>query len=172
MTIEQPEEIKEVRRKRVKVIHRKEWEVVKRWDTAKYKIREDGKLNTWRPTKKTPEVIEKLKEAFALNCTDEEACAYAGIHRDTFYDRVNNDKNFSDKIKMFKQQYLIDVRWVSKKRAMDEKNKDSTEIIFKLDKRYSDKSEVDVGESSLVALAKLAEEGRLKREKSWKSDEE
>lgn len=165
MTTKQPGENKEVRSKRVKVIHRKVWEVVKRWGTAKYKIWKDGKLITWRPTKKTPELMEKLKYAFSINCTDEEACAYAGIHRDTFYDRINNDKDFSDKIKMFKQQYLIDVRWVSKQRAMDVKNKDSTEIVFKIDKRYSDKAEVDVGESSLIAIAKLAEESRLKREK-------
>lgn len=173
MATKQPGEntkLKVERRKRVKVIKRKESSDGKKENNAKYKIRKNGKLNTWRPTKKTPELMEKLKYAFSINCTNEEACAYAGIHPDTFYDRINNDKDFSDKIKMFKQQYLIDVRGVSKKRAMDEMNNDSTKIIFKLDKRYSDKAEIDVGESSLVALAKLAEEDRLKREK-WEKKE-
>lgn len=153
------------RRKRVKVIKRPQNTLWGKEVKAKYKIKEDWKLATWRPTKKTPELMEKLQYAFSINCTNEEACAYAGIHPDTFHDRMNNDKDFSDKIKMFKQQYLIDVRWVSKKRAMDVKNKDSTEIVFKIDKRYSDKAEVDVGETSLIAIAKLAEESRLKREK-------
>ena len=38
-----------------------------------------------RPTVMTDAVIAKLEQAFALGCTDAEACVYAGISRDTLY---------------------------------------------------------------------------------------
>jgi len=38
-----------------------------------------------RPTKMTPEVIAKLEYAFAISCTDQQACIYAEISVDTLY---------------------------------------------------------------------------------------
>ena len=38
-----------------------------------------------QPTKMTPITIGKLDEAFAMGCTDIEACLFAGIHQDTLY---------------------------------------------------------------------------------------
>lgn len=38
-----------------------------------------------RPTVMTPETIKKLEEAFALDCTDTEACFYADIAPSTLY---------------------------------------------------------------------------------------
>jgi hypothetical protein len=45
-----------------------------------------------RPTVMTEEVMRKLEEAFSLDCTDEEACAYAGIGERT-YDHKAAGKN-------------------------------------------------------------------------------
>ncbi|HYW81837.1 MAG TPA: hypothetical protein VFB30_01185 [Spirochaetia bacterium] len=36
-------------------------------------------LPVGRKTVMTPEVVRKLEEAFSMDCTDEEACAYAGV---------------------------------------------------------------------------------------------
>jgi hypothetical protein len=49
---------------------------------------------------------------------------------------------------------------------MNAKNKDSTEILFKVDKSYSDKQDIDVKwEVSLVWIAKAMQQKRLDREK-------
>jgi hypothetical protein len=48
---------------------------------------------------------------------------------------------------------------------MNSRNKDSTEILFKIDDSYKDRKEIDVGETSLVAIAKMMQQKRLDREK-------
>jgi hypothetical protein len=49
-------------------------------------------------SKKTPEVVGKLISAFANGFNISQACVYAEIHRDTYYDWCETDKNFSDKM--------------------------------------------------------------------------
>ena len=61
----------------------------------------------WRPTLFDEETVEKLIEAFKKDATVEEACSYAGIHRDTFYKRLKKDKKFFDKIEDAKQYPFI-----------------------------------------------------------------
>ena len=72
----------------------KEWKLVK----VKYQLKKDWKIMTWRPTRKTPEVLQKLEEAYQYNCTDEEACAYAGIWVSTLQDWKKADEKFSEQI--------------------------------------------------------------------------
>jgi hypothetical protein len=42
-------------------------------------------------TKLTPEVVKKLKEAFAIDCTVVEACFYAEICAKTYYNWINKN---------------------------------------------------------------------------------
>lgn len=48
-------------------------------------------LKTGRPSKMTPEVLNKLEQAFLLGCTDQEACLLADISPNTLnlYQRAN-----------------------------------------------------------------------------------
>ncbi len=48
-----------------------------------------------RPSIMTPEIVGKLIEAFEMDCTIGEACAYADIHRDTYYDWAKKHPQFS-----------------------------------------------------------------------------
>lgn len=43
-----------------------------------------------KPKRDNPETIRKLEEAFALDCTVWEACYYANISQDTYYDLVRD----------------------------------------------------------------------------------
>ena len=52
----------------------------------------------WRPTKFNEETVRKLTEAFKRSATTEEACAYAGITKETFYQRYKKNNEFSDEI--------------------------------------------------------------------------
>lgn len=138
----------------------------KGWTQAKYQLKPDWKIMTWRPTKKTPEVLTKLQEALMKWCTEWEACAYAGIPQKILIDWKNADKEFSEQISHWKEMYIQAIKFVSYERAMNEKNRDSTDILFKVDKRYSDKQDIDVKwEVSLVWIAKAMQQKRLDREK-------
>jgi len=44
----------------------------------------------------TKEVIGKLEQAFALDCTVKEACFFAWIHIDTYYDFLSKNPKYSD----------------------------------------------------------------------------
>lgn len=55
-----------------------------------------------RPTEFTEEVVNKLEQAFALDCTVSEACLYAGISRQTYYNFVDEKADPKSK----KRQYF------------------------------------------------------------------
>jgi len=50
-----------------------------------------------RPTVFTPEVVNKLEGAFALDATVEEACFYAGISRQTYYENIKKQPELADR---------------------------------------------------------------------------
>lgn len=138
----------------------------KGWEQAKYQIKPNGKIMTWKPSKKTPETLSKLQEALMKWCTEWEACAYAWIRQQTLIEWKNDSKEFSEQIDHWKEMYIQALKFVSFQRAMNENNKDATEILFKVDKRYSDKQDIDVKwEVSLVSIAKQMQQKRLDREK-------
>lgn len=56
-----------------------------------------------RPTKITNEIVAKLEEAFRDDLTVEQSCAYAGIHKTTFYRHFSNDDDFATKMQRAKQ---------------------------------------------------------------------
>lgn len=64
------------------------------------------KQNVWRPTKMTDKVVQKLKEAFKIWATTQEACYYANISKTTYYDWLKQNSEFSDEIADSKT-YLI-----------------------------------------------------------------
>lgn len=49
-----------------------------------------------RKTKKDDATVNKLYSAFAIGASVEDACAYARISKQTFYDWCKNDQQFSD----------------------------------------------------------------------------
>lgn len=50
-----------------------------------------------RPTKMTEITVKKLEEAFLLGCTDEEACFYAEISKQTLYNYQDKNPNYIDR---------------------------------------------------------------------------
>lgn len=63
-----------------------------------------------RPTVITSDVLIKLEYAFGIGSSASEACAYAGICRDTFYDYIKNNPDFSDKITDLQANPLLKAR--------------------------------------------------------------
>lgn len=58
----------------------------------------------------TPEVVVKLEHAFAIDSTVEEACSYAEISRDIFYDYLKREPKFSDRIAELRQKPVLAAR--------------------------------------------------------------
>jgi hypothetical protein len=63
-----------------------------------------------RPTVMTDEVLRKLEEAFALGCTDLEACLYADIAKSTFYDYQIANPEFVERKEKLKETPMLKAR--------------------------------------------------------------
>lgn len=60
-----------------------------------------------RPTVINDIVIGKLEEIFSLDGTVLEACFYAGISKDAYYDYLTKHPEFSDRIEALRQQPVL-----------------------------------------------------------------
>lgn len=63
-----------------------------------------------RPTKMTPETVKKLDDAFLLGCTDEEACFYAEISKQTLYNYQDANPEYVDRKERLKQNPFFKAR--------------------------------------------------------------
>lgn len=101
--------------------------------------------NRWRPSKINDISVGKLEEAFKRDATVWEACAYAEISRDTFYDNYNKNKHFSDKIdaaRMFPHIFAKKTLF-ERMKSSDEaiSLKAAIEFLKRRNEDYKDKSE-------------------------------
>lgn len=58
----------------------------------------------------TDEVITRLEQAFSLDCTVEEACFYAGIHSDTYFDWQKKNPEISERLHALKNRPILKAR--------------------------------------------------------------
>lgn len=65
-----------------------------------------------RPTVMTPDVVNKLEQAFSLGATDVEACFYAGISKQTLYDYQAKYPEFTDRKAALKDKLVLKARQV------------------------------------------------------------
>lgn len=67
-------------------------------------------MTAGRPTKRTVELVGKLEYAFALGCSVTEACLYAGISRDTYYEWCKADTKLSDRMEELRESPILIAR--------------------------------------------------------------
>jgi hypothetical protein len=70
-------------------------------------IKKETDRKIGRPIAMTPEVIKKLKEAFSQVFSVRNACIWADIGQDTYYDYCKKNPNFSEQCKTLQQKPLI-----------------------------------------------------------------
>lgn len=73
----------------------------------KYKIKENGKNDTGRPSSINKDELQKLEMAFKMGSNNTEACAYAEVTESTFYLYRKNNPEFSEKIERWKQNPIL-----------------------------------------------------------------
>ena len=76
---------------------------------TKRKAPED-KQKAGRKTVMTPEVVTKLEEAFSRDCTDTEACIFAGISRMTLHRYQEDNPEFCDRKALLKDTLVLKAR--------------------------------------------------------------
>lgn len=76
---------------------------------TKRKAPED-KQKVGRKTVMTPEVVTKLEEAFSRDCTDTEACIFAGISRMTLHRYQEDNPEFCDRKALLKDTLVLKAR--------------------------------------------------------------
>lgn len=63
-----------------------------------------------RPTKMTEETVKKLEEVFAIGGSDEEACFYADISKQTLYNYQQDHPEFVDRKEALKERPILKAR--------------------------------------------------------------
>lgn len=61
-------------------------------------------------TKKTPETLDKLRNAFSIDSTIEEACFYAGIQESTYYNWKKKDPKGMEEIERLRNTPILKAR--------------------------------------------------------------
>src|SRR4051812_9405700 len=56
-----------------------------------------------RPSSFTDDLVKKLEEAFMIDATITEACAFANISRQAYYDQCERDPKFLDRMERAQQ---------------------------------------------------------------------
>ena len=87
-------------------------------------VNEEGKF-----TKLTPETVNKLEEVFALDGTIEEACLFADISRQTYYNWIKDNKEMEERFDILRQTPFL------KARRTIEKSLDNPQYAFEYMKR-------------------------------------
>jgi hypothetical protein len=60
-----------------------------------------------RPSEFTDEVVKKLEESFAIDATVEEACFYANISRQTYYNNVKEGSVLFDRFQRLRERPVL-----------------------------------------------------------------
>jgi hypothetical protein len=71
-------------------------------------------VKTGRPEKVNNEIIRKLEYAFSIGATVLEACCHADIPKSTYYDYLNKNPSFSDRVELLKEEMPLKAREVIK----------------------------------------------------------
>jgi hypothetical protein len=69
-------------------------------------------LKLGRPTVMTPEVVNKLEQAWSMGCSDLEACLFADISKQTLYDYQAKYPDFVDRKERLKEKLVLKARTV------------------------------------------------------------
>ena len=102
-----------------------------------------------RPTKMTADTVNKLEQGFKIGLNDTECCAYVGISRETFYNFLEKNTDFRDKIHDWKQNPVAKAKNTIFKN-LDDPQTAKWYLERKCKDEFSTKQEVEVSSSELV----------------------
>lgn len=94
-----------------------------------------------RPSVMTTNILERLRQAFAIGCSDEEAVAYAKIGISTLYDYQREHPEFSEEKEELKKAPILKAKNVVVK-SLDDVNNAKWYLERKLKNEFSLRNEM------------------------------
>jgi len=110
-----------------------------------------------RPSVITPEVVQKLLEAFRLDLPVEEACKYASIAKQTYYNHCKNDE-FLDEMEHAKMEATLKARKTVIEKMEDDAGLSLKYLSLKRKEEFSPRIEQKIEGSMITTLIKECEE--------------
>ena len=106
-----------------------------------------------RNTKLDYKIVGKLLDIFRIDWTVEEACSYAGISKDTYYQRIKQKRqytdekgeifNFAEEMEKAQKYFTILARKVLYQSIKEWDAKKAIRFLEKRDRRFVERSSVD-----------------------------
>lgn len=103
-----------------------------------------------RPTVMTPEVIDKLRQAYLIGATNDEAAHYAGIAPSTIYLYIEKHPEFSEQIQAWKSEPILKAKQTIVTSLTDVKN--AQWYLERKAKDFKQKVELEGGENPIRVL--------------------
>jgi hypothetical protein len=118
----------------------------------KKKIKRD---RVGRPTKMTPGTLKKLKIAYLIDCTDVEACGYAGISHQTLYNFQEKNPGFVELKRKWKDTYIMAARLNVMRSVVKDGNMDDSWKALRAKRRNEYAEKTIVQEERTVSTDEL-----------------
>lgn len=96
-----------------------------------------------RPSKLSEDVVRKLLEAFAVDANVTQACSYAEITRETYYQWIKKHPELSDRIEVIRERLPLKAKENIAKAIHGGSIDDSWQLLGKRDKDYTEKVQVE-----------------------------
>lgn len=111
-----------------------------------------------RPSVMTEVVIQKLEQAFAMGCTDLEACLYAEISKSTFYDYIKENPEFSDRKDILKEMPVLKARESVIRHMEQDGNLAMKYLERKKKDEFASRSELTGKDGAAITIASILED--------------
>ena len=115
-----------------------------------------------RPTKMTEVVIGKLESIFALDGSVKEACYYAGINPDTYYEFVKNNPEYTERFEALRNRPVLLARQTVVKKLSENYTNAMDYLARKAKKEFSLRTEVTGADGEALNKSMLSDEEKEK----------
>lgn len=110
-----------------------------------------------RPTVMTPEVVKKLRDAFSIDATVEEACLYAGISKQTFYNWKEENGDLFDEMEALRLTPTLAMRQAAVKLGIQSYSTSMDYLTRKRPDEFGNRSKVEHAGTIVAAAVPMTE---------------
>jgi hypothetical protein len=108
------------------------------------KQRKNSDHKAGRPSEFTDEVVKKLEESFSIDATVEEACFYADISRQTYYNNVKDGSALFDRFKALRERPVLLARQTAVSKITESYGNAMDYLKRKRKSEFGDESRVEM----------------------------
>ena len=102
------------------------------------------------PTKLDDNTVQKLEQSFSLDCTVEEACFYANISRQTYYNWINSFPEWKERFDTLRQKPILLARKTAVDKIGDSYSNAMDYLSRKRKDEFSTKQEIGIYQNDQI----------------------